>query len=159
MSNSGNFSGVLDNDSPQLLGLIKRHLSTHLQILNDAYHLAWERGGCKEDNILREVGVSFNPRPARIATLLLSDGAIRDPDIIRRGLLTSVEDCSCLPVVSLAQDIDTLRHLHMSSFSTSEIVSIISSIADRSQNYSVELNKRLYEIYIGTLDRCRKKYL
>lgn len=158
MSNSGKFSGILAKDSPQLLGLVKRYISENLNELSDGYSDAWRNGRCDERSIIREEGVSYNPLPARIATLLISDGGVRDSKTIYEALITVQLNEDTSPIISLVNDIDTLRHLHMTHLSTNECKDIIDDIESRSDTYSPELNPRLYQIFISSLERCKKKY-
>lgn len=162
MSNNGRFSGELSKDSPQLFGLLKRHFPDHLGLLCQIFKECFERGGCADSLIKREVGVSFNPRAARLATILIQDGKVLERDLVgtvmQMAISPAEQNARLLPILQLVQDIDTLRHLHMTELSENAIKELLTEIELRATIYSTELNSRLYSLFIGTLDRCKKKF-
>jgi hypothetical protein len=61
---------LLENDSPNLSGKLKRKFQGIPDDCNKAYYLASELGGNIELDFVREEGVSFNPRSARVGVIL-----------------------------------------------------------------------------------------
>ena len=108
------------------------------QIAQD-YCLAADLGGNVEPALTREEGVSFNPRIARIVSLVIQDCEAVSPAMVRVAVYSSVssEHVESLPSdivsyvkgvnsgspdssswmlgVSLARVLDRVRHLHMIS--------------------------------------------
>jgi hypothetical protein len=67
-------SGSLRADSPGLYGSLKKFASAaELEQLEEAFLAAWKLGAGTEAPITRDPGVSYNPRPARIATILIKE--------------------------------------------------------------------------------------
>lgn len=67
----GSLSGDLSLDSPALRGVIRRALGEPaLQHIGEIYKFGFQINGYSDAPIKREVGASFNPRPARICDLV-----------------------------------------------------------------------------------------
>ncbi len=65
---------TLQTTAPGLLRNCRHYFnSSELDRLNQAYALADTLGLCKESPVLRDPEASFNPRPARICQLILSE--------------------------------------------------------------------------------------
>lgn len=81
--NGGIFKGDISHDSPVLAGAISRHLAkdSHARVVA-AFRVAVRRGACLEAEIPREEEVSFNPRPARLAIILINELGIHSPDAV-----------------------------------------------------------------------------
>ncbi len=150
-TDSGDKIGDLMFDSPGVWDLIQRsiEISFHAEILS-AYTLACRHGALSEWPVKREVGVSYNPRPARLMHILLQEAKERNGVIIAAAPLTCAENLSTIsidslsdqlrPSFELAQEvadevclpsqnvtrlvlsklIDDIRHLHMTHFTASE---------------------------------------
>lgn len=151
---------LLATSSPGLLATLQRVFSAEeVSLLSEDYGLVVNAGGLSEDPVIREEGVSYNPRPARIATIVLAEtphpelhairlalwstiGASRMSDapeciaadlrMVRSileessklvsqetregGSLIEVNTSSVVEVL-LAVQLDTVRHLHMTTLS------------------------------------------
>ena len=85
------FTGRLSEECPGLAVLLGRYFDpSTVEILSEDYFAAVVRGGNQEDGIIREEGVSFNPRLARIITVLLRDGGVRDSWMLRVAVYGAV---------------------------------------------------------------------
>jgi hypothetical protein len=62
-----------------------------LEFLFASYRLACEVSALNEDRVIRENGAAFNPRPARIAAILIKEGKIRDANTIAAAFLACGE--------------------------------------------------------------------
>ena len=90
------------------------------------------RGGAHEGPIRREEGVNFNPRPARIAQIVLAETEQKDVDLliiamqatvdVPSGSEESFEELDNLPALVVgALLLDAVRHLHMSTQTPEQI--------------------------------------
>jgi len=70
-------------------------------ILLQAYNFALENGGWTELDFTREDGVSYNPRPARIALILINDASTTDADILAAAMISEV---FCAPEENLIEN-------------------------------------------------------
>lgn len=111
----------------------------------DDYLFCCQRGGNLEPGMVREDGVSFNPRLARILWLLVVDGGMRDSAVLRTALyaatLDAVPQAQSISVELLAAiqaarsstpetasaalirgviELDTVRHIHQTDFSSDD---------------------------------------
>lgn len=91
---------TLANDSPKVFHALARFLSPEeLALVGSDYAFADAHGGNRELRLSREVGVSFNPRLARIVSILIHDLGVRDLSTIRAALYCAVFDSGCgIPV-------------------------------------------------------------
>jgi len=143
------FLSSLQKECPGFYALLSKLFS-----LADASEIAGDYGQCAavganvEEGFEREEGVSFRPRIARIATILVKEAGIRDVPTVRAAIFA----CAAvrgLPVecperrvremaaealgargekllsphayaIAAAVEIDTIRHLHMTSWSPSK---------------------------------------
>lgn len=130
--------------SPGVTALIRRYLGdSALGVLDAQYESAVAAGGNRERGIVREEGVSFNPRLARVITILIEAG-VREVQVLvfalRYGALGADEQAPLLPdvyrvqaaqcgataegglsdeavdLVATAYALDFVRHLHMTTF-------------------------------------------
>jgi hypothetical protein len=77
--------------SPHLYGYLTRTYSEDdLEYLTKAFKISIEHGGLRELDFEREPGVSYNPRPARIGIILLSECKVNDRQILATAFLASV---------------------------------------------------------------------
>jgi hypothetical protein len=137
------FSGDLAQDSPALWGTVNGWLSAaELERLGTLYRVIMSEGGLDTPGIIREVGVSFNPRPARVAGIVVTDAGLRTGSAIGavfelcrapsndeksehtqpvRGLLRG-ERCNDPAAIAIAAAfaLDDLRHLHMTDLTVAE---------------------------------------
>lgn len=84
----------VETRSPHFVGIVRRHFSAEESsclIATLAFALA--RGGEEEVGFRRDAGVSYNPRPARVAEILIGDGAERDSSVVSAGIVA----CSDAP--------------------------------------------------------------
>jgi hypothetical protein len=109
------------------------------------YGRAVRFGGNEEPQVIREEGVSFNPRLGRILMILLRDAGVRDPLLFRaavyasadipegewpelpeeaRAIIQAIRDGNLSDERALAirmvWELDSLRHLHMTTYSAQE---------------------------------------
>ncbi len=146
------------SDSPGLYCLLLKVVSdSALVCLEEAYEVACLNGGKEEPRIRRPEGASFNPRPTRIAHILLTECQQNSGPVLGTAMLAS---CNMLPEgyevgalrqehlwsikarewpqdeggpafleqIFLAVTLDTARHLHMMEISDSERDSFISHV-------------------------------
>jgi hypothetical protein len=80
-------------DSPKVFQALARFLGPEeLALVELDYTQAQALGGNSERGLMREEGVSFNPRLARIMSIIIRDLAVRDPLVIRASLYCAVLD-------------------------------------------------------------------
>lgn len=138
----------LEQLSPSLYRALERCCEKKgLDLLVEAFEYAVAHGGCTEHGVRRSEGVSFNPRPARICQIVLTDCAERRPEFLAAALLVAcnersasqaLEDANALALqariflesehsesdcehLALALLLDEFRHLHMTSLSSGQI--------------------------------------
>ena len=148
-------TGRLAEECPGLAVLFGRYFdSATAETLAEDYFAAASRGGNHEDGVIREEGVSFNPRLARIVTVLLRDGGLRDPWMVRVAIYGAVSstggslegidaqltsDVALLmrepregqpwyTTIALAYLLDRVRHLHMTTLTGSAREEILRSV-------------------------------
>lgn len=177
MTNDGIFTGELRHDSPQLDGLLRRFFELEIaDIVRETYRLSWKDGACNE---MREVGVSFNPLPARICCILIQEGEVNDAKRLQIALLSctsgegddtmlslseelkqkvlAVRDRrfpidSTLEPLYVAHDLDILRHMHMAHVKHIDTSHLLSEIATRAPQYTSSA-PRLLELFRHALNR------
>jgi hypothetical protein len=137
----------LSKECPGFAVLLGRYFdATTAEILAGDYFTAARNGGNLDERVVREEGVSFNPRVARIVTLLLRDGGVTDPWVVRVAMCSAVsfaagaladfdptlvaeaerlardplEGPAWYQTIVLACMLDRVRHLHMTDMSVSE---------------------------------------
>lgn len=138
---------MLRENAPKVFTALARFLpDPHLDQLAAEYFECVELGGNVEPGMVREEGVSFNPRMARVLSLLLTDGGVRDLDTLRASLYAAspraVQDSADLTppelrdvVVAVWADpcttstaalirgvieLDAVRHLHQTTYPGAE---------------------------------------
>lgn len=140
-------------ECPGLAGSITRlyGLDAASQLAAD-YCVAADLGGNVEVGITREEGVSFNPRIARIVSVVIQDCGQVDLNMVRVAVYSSVpverggavpsnvvddvvavRDASATSAtwvkgISLALSLDRLRHLHMAQFSQEEKLRVLDEV-------------------------------
>jgi hypothetical protein len=136
----------LVQSSPGVTALIRRYLGdSAVTTVSQEYTHAVEGGGNHEPGVVREEGVSFNPRLARILTVLLQEGKVRDLSVLcfalrcagiaedrddgplphmyrsvatlREALSESSISDATIALVASVYCLDAVRHLHMTTFS------------------------------------------
>jgi hypothetical protein len=138
MTNSRRIN-TLQAGAPKICNALGRFLDqAQFEQLEADYQRCAELGGNTEPGLVREEGVSFNPRLARVLSLLVTDGGVRDAGTLRAVLyaaalavisgaglsvppelvrvVTAVEETSpSLPEAALIRgviELDTIRHVH-----------------------------------------------
>ena len=67
-------TGELKHDSPGLLGLVRQFLrEDEVKQLAEVYCEACRCGALNESSVVRQPGISYNPRPARICQILINE--------------------------------------------------------------------------------------
>lgn len=175
--------GDLRWDSPAVYAVLEYAFPQNIEILAQAYSLAWQHGGASDSPVIRAVGASFNPRPARLVSLLLSEGQEKSPLAVSAAFLASsslskelVSDSPLLDAWVLAQEainrhqsapsnpaackiavcleIDLLRHLHMTDLSDAERKALTLASAAISEHINAGAQAaRLSQIYNQILKR------
>jgi hypothetical protein len=140
---------TLHEIAPKVFIRLERFLDQDmLATIMDDYRICAEHGGNLEPGMVREEGVSFNPRLARILLLLVADGRVHDSSVLRAALYAaSLSDAAlstqlhnlCGALLGLVRDarsaapqtaggalirgvieLDTVRHIHQTNFSSDE---------------------------------------
>ena len=116
--------------------LAKNFKQNDYKSLQDTFDFVIKNGGLEEIDFTREEGQSFNPRPARIAQIMIKDCSILSVEAIEASLLASIENSrseissQAIKIInsihieekinqfskalSLALILDRARHLHLS---------------------------------------------
>lgn len=85
-------------ESPHLRNVLSRKFTQIPLELDHAFSLAKEFGGNEELDFIREEGVSFNPRSARIVLILLQADETMQEDDVHNALLSScIKEDSAFP--------------------------------------------------------------
>ena len=115
--------GVLESTAPGLAGAVRRTFSPEAALTIAAtYAEVIERSGLETPAIRRPEGTSFNPRPARICQILLTEGGGASPEELQQAVRRSLPHGDTPPNyepydphdrVALALALDDVRHLHM----------------------------------------------
>ncbi len=160
--------------APACHGLLKRTLNRDdLKIVEELFKQVAKEEGLENSFTRREIGVSFNPFPARIIQLLITEGGIRDKESILIALLSC---CSSHPISNLSPELisasdkiisflestqelpilergereiafchilDRLRHLHMSTLSLNERTAMLQKLTIKIKALEVTLNNRM----------------
>lgn len=80
-------NNILRENAPKVFTALARFLSDQqLAQVGVDYDECVELGGNAEPGMVREEGVSFNPRLARVLSLLITDGGVRNIDTLRAAL-------------------------------------------------------------------------
>ena len=134
-------SSVLIQSSPGVAALIRRHLGdAAVAVLSEAYDRAESLGGNLERGVIREEGVSFNPRMARVLTILLQDGEVRSLPLLRYSLQLGANkpqressevgegfSDAERALIAVAYALDRVRHLHMTTLPRAERAALLDS--------------------------------
>lgn len=94
-------------DSSQHLYQVLRRLfpANLLPLFHHVYDFAYSNGGSLEVDFLRLEGTSYNPRPARIALIMLKEASVCDPVAIAASILITIQaPLKCPPSLDLALD-------------------------------------------------------
>jgi hypothetical protein len=80
-------------ESPKLAGYLKRYFAPEEQNeLALAFRVAMNNGATKEIDFGRKDGTSYNPRPARVFSIMYSDASVKTPTTLAASMLALVED-------------------------------------------------------------------
>jgi hypothetical protein len=121
----------LNDESPKVFMALKRFLAPdELAALESDYQRCVALGGNAEAGMKREAGVSFNPRLARILSIMIHDGGVRDFQLLRSALYAACnslkENSSSLAKGVIA--LDLVRHLHQTDFAESKRQEILRAV-------------------------------
>jgi len=129
------------SECPGVFGLLSRLLGEDPALLLAAdYDLVTKHDGNYEPAVIREEGVSYNPRVGRVLSIIIQDGGVQERDAIRSAMyacaprLEPPEELEPLgsearnllstePVantIQLALELDFIRHLHMTTYSVED---------------------------------------
>lgn len=113
----------------------KTRSSADFEMIADAYGAL--RDECPK--IKREEGVSFNPRPIRLAQIFLeADAQACVGDIVSVMQEDDTQDI----LIRYARSLDTIRHLHMSSFFEEEKKALLEEGREIAFQLEVQKNNR-----------------
>jgi hypothetical protein len=129
------------SECPGVFGLLARLFGEDgaLALALD-YERVSQHGGNYEPAVIREEGVSHNPRIGRVLSIVIQDGGVRERDSIRSAMyacaprVTPPEELeplgsevrnllsteSVANTIQLALELDFIRHLHMTTYSTED---------------------------------------
>jgi hypothetical protein len=149
---------LIAKESPGLYGSLKRIFKDEsILVLEEAFNYAYKLGSFNEDPIVREAGVSFNPRPARFASILIKEAenlslelissaffiGVNLPDVKNEIKIINVYDNitsfkvpnnNAKLALFLVCFIDLIRHLHMSSLRNHEKSELINNLCNALKN-------------------------
>ena len=81
----------LAKSSPALFGLLRRSFpATAIALAEECFALSLQLGGLEDSAVFRAEGVSFNPKPARLALILLNETSFRELELVCSAMLMSV---------------------------------------------------------------------
>ena len=111
--------------SPHLHSVIQRTFKgdgvAH-ELIERCFSHAVECGGLQELDFVREEGVSFNPRPARVALILLNNAQVNDAEIVAAGILASSSPLDELKRLDVSERSRVLAHAAMGT--PAEVIAI-----------------------------------
>lgn len=110
----------LNDESPKVFMTLRRFLAPdELAALESDYQKCVSLGGNEEAGLKREAGVSFNPRLARILSIMIHDGGVKDFELLRSALYAACDNSrvSGSTLVRGVIELDSIRHLHQTDFS------------------------------------------
>lgn len=82
--------GVLAHDAPAFHGALCRALTVdQIGVLVELYRAITERCGFDDADIVREPGVSFNPKPARVCQILMKNFGLYEAVVIGAGIVAA----------------------------------------------------------------------
>jgi len=122
-----NLTGDIWQDAPALaVKLSGIYSADQCSIIFRIFNEVSKRGGSNEGPVLREEGVNFNSRPARIAQIIMSESHEKDVDLLIIAMQATVDvpagseesfpNLLELPgIVAGALLLDGVRHMHMST--------------------------------------------
>jgi hypothetical protein len=88
-------SSSFEDRSPALFIAIRTFSSPcDLRLVGEAFRFAMQLGGDDAELLKRPTGQSYNPRPARIASILLSEVAVKDPRVLAIAMLATTTKSS-----------------------------------------------------------------
>lgn len=108
--------GILDKDSPGLAQNLKRYLKEgEADRVRLAYHIASRHGALQETGVVRQPEASYNPRPARVAQILMTELRSFDAEILCCAILgcAKIEEAFNLPeeLSTLQEPVNELREV------------------------------------------------
>lgn len=160
------------------------HRGAELEYLHSLFNYSFTHGGREEDVVIREEGESFNPRLARLAQLLISEGGETSASVIGAAFLMVLEKKSAaaapanaetkalaeaahartfdrLPAaaaLALAYHLDQIRHLHRSRRSQSESSALLESARTLLSLASPEgRSQRLYTVLTHAISQQERR--
>jgi hypothetical protein len=106
----------LEDASPKVFFALQRFLKTaELAAVRADYKRAHDAGGNTEQFLTREEGVSFNPRLARVLSILVKDLGVHDPLVLRAALYSAALDSAALDSAALCNGDAVSEHTPVSS--------------------------------------------
>lgn len=129
------------SECPGVFGILTRLLGEEsLRLLAQDYELVVLHHANYEPAVIRDEGVSFNPRVGRVLSIVVQDGGLQGQDAIRSAIyacaprLAPPDELEPLgsearnllstePIpntIQLALELDFIRHLHMTTYSNED---------------------------------------
>lgn len=152
-------SSLLVVEAPALRGaVLKLFGSSAVQVIAGDYERVATLGGNVEVGLVREEGVRYNPRIARVSLLSLEEGDVRELSVLRAVVWSTLRDTTALtglrdddirrtvacvlseadsaetPILTIraAIALDTVRHLHMTVLDKADKLAYLHSTSIRS---------------------------
>lgn len=186
---------ALKDDSPSLFGILERMqqqssksctqlTKQQFEKLLFCYQQAKTNGSCHESPVIREEGVSFNPRPARLAEIILKEASKElSTDLLFEILQAAFYLPTKQPTVNLLANqalnyskennfsndtktaceilaatfqLDVLRHLHMNSWNKQERQEYASQISNELLPLLNSTSSQRLKVMLKT---CLERYL
>ncbi|RIL00861.1 MAG: hypothetical protein DCC75_13815 [Proteobacteria bacterium] len=170
---SSKISGDLKVDSPALFAQLKSFLPVcDLQRVASAYRTAHEQGGTVEAPTRREPEASFNPKPARLCHILVSEAGVRDPLLLSGAILRCVQSNSQNQnfqrlanidqenlLIELAWSLDRIRHLHMTDLDTEQRCMVLEQARSLLESIpEQDASPRLTQLLSKAIQRCERTF-
>jgi hypothetical protein len=173
----------LTKECPGLAGSLTRLYGREVaEEFSQHYAEVADRGGNDELGVVREDGVSFNPRIARLVSLVIQDCDEVTPRVLRATVYSALPDDVEVPqevlsdvadirgasrsspvwilCIALARMLDCVRHLHMAELPTDRKEELLASVASSAlllPGGTTPENLRLKVIHAVDMQRRRIK--
>lgn len=99
-------TNIIGDESPHLASALKTAApESDFALLDAAFNFSIQHGGRAELDFVREIGVSYNPRPARIGLILLKIAGITKSTVLAGGILATAHDSIAEAVELLPKDV------------------------------------------------------
>ncbi|RMG44423.1 MAG: hypothetical protein D6719_01825 [Candidatus Dadabacteria bacterium] len=158
MSNHpGRTIGILDEDAPALIRALRGIFSeSQLNQLREAYSHSAQNELLEHSSVTRKEKQSFNPLPARICRILLTEYDKPDLSLLISALKNPLNNPH--PAVQLASMLDTIRHLHMMNKDDSYKLARLNEACSLLKSVTDPECQKLKELLGATIERYQRFY-